>query len=310
MRFEEDFRKINILVSTFYQLIKHETNLNAILKILSAQLLDYEFRRVNQTFIYQRYRTKIRDKKISRVINGYAVGIKVLYRFFEENKNLPLQLAYVCNSCGELFETDYTIEDVKLPSLEGTGLLLTIESKNFVFDLTKYKRAPTYSNFLGNDELFLLLLSKSTVIISYYRKDDSDVHNLFRFKNLGETKTVDQNVSGVGATNVNRQEKTIINQKKVVKPSIFEEIEAKQQILKEKLSIQLRNGKYAGESFYSLIGSKPRYIIQLLEEEDPTEELSDYISDVIKLGVEINFDGFPELLELRSLLREHGLSGN
>ncbi len=67
----------------------------------------------------------------------------------------------------------------------------------------------------------------------------------------------------------------------------------------EGLKREMPRGKYVGKSFQWVITFAFDYLVQLLETNDPEDEVKYFLKDLLSMGREIGLDQFPELLELQ-----------
>ena len=298
------------LINGFVQSLKLRSSFHEIVDFLAGVSKDYKFRRQEvSSFIGKTIDLDSGKKKLIREKNGFFLVRETLLEFLKHlslSDNV-LTCRFACKYCGKEKEAIFDFTEQSVFSINNDrgicsqvvlfdpiveNVIIDGKVQNLWIHLDKQRR-------LRNSER-TAILSRGYILVEMIltsRKKGGD---------FGDAKLwgVEQCVQCRSASQL---EKPQINQESDIKLKEIEnsQIDEREQKMKE-LNLLLERkipfGDYSGKPFRWLIGFKEHYLEKLLVEMDPEEELRDYLVRVQALAEELEFDGYPDLLALKSLL--------
>ncbi len=305
---EQDKKLINAFTSTMRGL----KDFGDMMTFLSSVTREYRFRRENVASFFVKTRDpETQKRKLVREKNGFYLSREVLENYFSELKFAGTLFTLVgkCMECKTSHEFEISLTDSVIeinyepkPSVLKFDLIITnaeINGEKGVLWVHLDKNRKLRQS--ERDELFL---NKSSLLEIYLGDAIKNRYNFIsivpcHLKKERETK----NEGSMEETSMMEKSSVIIEHDDLKMDDDQFDLKNTFQKLDALLSRTFPYGTFAGKPMRWIIGFKPYYLEKVLKEQDPESELYDYLNEIVKLAEIVDFDGYPDLFDLRALLK-------
>ncbi len=300
------------LVTAFFQQVKHMESLRDVILYLREVLVDYKFKRVaTSMFVSVAMDYETNRKKLTKERNGFFLARSVLIRYFEYciDTRQKIILASSCIDCNAIVDTTVILDRfVTEQTPESFGIifnhdfLIASEEDLILVHIDKKRKLRLQEREMAtksNISILEILISPSVTFRDAF--DHEMPYKFHRKVHCAKCSSADDNGRTMETVQLKSDTKIVESSSETVDGLEVAKIQEK---IKKKLDQPIRFGEYAGKSFLWLVGFKLSYVRKLLLEMDPEQELLDYFKEVVGLGAQIDFDGFPELIDMQRLIKD------